>query len=238
MSTRSGIAAQAPTAAERIGAAALQRGRYTPDFTAPFTLDDDTRAVLTMRGLDAGEQERAGAIWSSAREAVANGQGRAFLKTLDAGSLAVLQEAAGLADRISVSTLSEEGAENLLVKPTEGIDRNHDGLLEVGIGKLIVFPPPDASPALRSAWASTIDGLDSGDVAMLAFQLASPSIPIDGGAPKLADLSAPDFDWNGWMDALFEGAAVSAPWNDAETNRRTVARLTRFHEALKDNGLA
>lgn len=238
MSTRSGITAQAPTAAERIGAAVLQRGRYTPDFTAPFTLDDDTRAVLTMRGLDAGEQERAGAIWSSAREAVANGQGRAFLKTLDAGSLAVLQEAAGLADRVAVSTLSEEGAENLLIKPTEAIDRNHDGLLEVGVGKLIVFPPPDASPALRSAWASTVDGLESGDVAMLALQLAAPAIPVDGGDPKIADVSSPDFDWKGRMEALFEGAAVSAPWNDAETNRRTIARLTRFREALKDNGLA
>lgn len=238
MSSSSDIPTRHPTAAERIGAAALQRGRYVPDYSAPFTLDDDTRAVLTMRGLDAGEQEKAGAIWASARSAVASGQGRDYLKTLDTASLKVLQEAAGLADRISVSTLSEEGAENLLVKPTEGIDRNHDGLLEVGIGKLIAFPPPDASPALRSAWASTVDGLDSGDAAMLALQLASPAIPIDGGDPKFPDFSSPNFDWNEWMKTLFEGANMSAPYNDAETNRRTLARLTRFQNALEDNGLA
>ena len=238
MSTTTGPASNRSNAVERMGVAALQRGRWVPDFSAPFALGDDDRAVMSMRGLDLEEQETAGAIWASARDAVAGGRAREFLKTLDAASLGVLQEAAGLADRISVSTLSEEGAENLLIKPTEAIDCNHDGLLEVGIGKLIVFPPPDASPALRSAWASTVDGLDSGDAAMLALQLAAPAIPIDGGPPTFPDVSAPDFDWKSRMDALFEGAAVSAPWNDAETNRRTIARLTRFREALEDNGLA
>lgn len=238
MSTTSGASARPVTAAERIGAAALLRGRSTPDFSAPFALGDDDRAVMTMRGLTEAEQEKAGSLWSAARDAVADGRARDFLKTLDAASLAVLQEAAGLADPIRVSTLSEEGAENLLVKPTEGIDRNHDGLLEVGIGKIVAFPPPDASPALRSAWASTLDGLDSGDAAMLTLQLAAPRIPIDGGAPTSPDFSSPDFDWNGWMDVLFEGAAVSAPYNDAETNRRVAARLTRFRDALRENGLA
>ena len=238
MSTTTGPSARPVTAAERIGAAALRNGRYVPDFSAPFALGDDDRAVMTMRGVDAADQEKAAAIWATARDAVAQGRGRDFLRSLDASSLAVLQEAAGLADPIRVSSLSEEGAENLLVKPTEGIDRNHDGLLEVGIGKLLAFPPPDASPALRSAWTSTLDGLDSSEAAMLAFQVASPRVPVDGGAPTVPDFSAPDFDWNAWMKTLFEGAAVSAPYNDAETNRRVEARLSRFRDALRENGLA
>lgn len=238
MSSISSTASRALTFAERVGSAALLRGRSAPDFSQPFVLDDDDRAVLTMRGLDETRQTAAADLWSSARAAVASGHGLDHLKGLDAGSLAILQQAAGLADPIRPNNLSEEGAENLLLKPTEAVDLNRDGLVEIGIGRLIAFPPPDASPALRSAWVSTVDGLDSGDAAMLALQLASPAIPIDGGAPQFPDFASSDFDWSGWMAKLFEGAAVSAPYNDAETNRRTVARLSRFEAALKDNGLA
>ncbi|MCE1238192.1 MAG: hypothetical protein LWW93_17720 [Hyphomicrobiales bacterium] len=238
MSSTSSTASRAQSFAERVGSAALRRGRFNPDFSQPFALGDDDRAILTMRGLDEAKQTAAATLWSSARSAVASGRGLEFLKGLDAGSLAVLQQAACLADPIRPGAVSEEGAENLLLKPTEAIDRNRDGLVEVGVGRLIAFPPPDASPALRSAWTATVDTLDSGDAAMLALELASPSIPIDGGAPQFPDFGSPDFDWTGWMERLFEGAAVSAPYNDAEANRRTFARLSRFEAALKDNGLA
>ncbi len=223
---------------ERAGFAAAIRGRYNPDFSTPFALGEDDRAIMTMRGLSTTEQDAAATIWSGARDAVASGSALSYLKGLDASSLQVLQHAACLADPISTSNLSEEGAENLLVKPTEGIDRNHDGLLEVGVARTISFPPPDASPQLRSAWTATVDGMDSQDALMLVANLAFPAASVDGSTTTAVDFSSKDFDWSSWMTSVIEGAKVSAPYNTDEANRRTMSRLERFLDALKDNGLA
>lgn len=223
---------------ERAGFAAVIRGRHNPDFSTPFALGDDDRAIMTMRGLTTADQDAAAAIWSGARDAVASGSALSYLKGLDASSLQVLQHAACLADPISTGNLSEEGAENLLVAPTEGIDRNHDGLLEVGIGRMITFPPPDASPQLRSAWNATVDGMNSQDALMLVANLAFPAMSVDGTTTRAADFSSENFDWSSWMASVIEGAKISAPWNTDEANRATMARLERFLDALKDNGLA
>ncbi len=192
-----------------------------------------------MRGLDDATQSAAEEIWSKARDAVSEGRALTHLRTLDTASLTVLQRAASLADPISVGTLSEEGAANLLLAPTEGIDRDHDGILERGNAKIAVFPPPDASPKLRAAWAETVDGLGDDQAMMLSADMILPRLLAGiGGGTQAPDYSRSDFDWSGWIARLKEGVEAGAAFNTAETTRRGIERLDRFLSALRDRNLA
>lgn len=232
-------ASSVSTRAAAHGPSPLLYGAYRPDFAEPFTLEADDRSILAMRGLDDATQAKAAGLWSNARDAVAEGRALAHLKTLDAASLAVLQRAACLADPVAVSTLSEEGAENLLLAPTEAVDRNHDGLVERGIGKTIAFPPPDASPELRAAWKTTVDDLDADQALMLVADLAFPRLlSADGTAVSAADPVQADLDWSERIARLKEAALFAAPYNSVETTRRSLARLDRFLAALKEQHLA
>ena len=60
------------------------------------------------------------------------GNAVSFLENLSADALKSLQEYAGLTDEIDVSTLSAEGAYNLLLHAEEQCDFNNDGTVEVG----------------------------------------------------------------------------------------------------------
>ena len=234
MSTSSPIA---PSSPHRINP--LLRGLHTPNFATPFTLADDDRTVLSMRGLDDTTQAKAADLWAKGRDAVAEGRALAHLKTLDAASLAVLQRAASLADPVAVSALSEEGAENLLLAPTEAIDRDHDGLVERGIGRTVAFPPPDAAPELRAAWEKTVDGLDDEQAMMLVADLAFPKLlSLQGEGSHMSDYGKAEFNWSDWIARLKEGVLFSAPYNTAETTRRGLDRLDRFLAALKEQHLA
>lgn len=234
MSTSSSIA---PSSPHRINP--LLRGLHTPNFATPFTLADDDRFVLSMRGLDDATQTKAADLWGAARDAVAEGRALAHLKTLDTASLAVLQHAAALADPVSVSALTEEGAENLLLAPTEAIDRDRDGLVERGIGKTVAFPPPDAAPELRAAWEKTVDGLGDDQAMMLVADLAFPKLlSLQGEGSHMSDYAKADFNWSDWISRLKEGMLFSAPYNTAEATRRGLDRLDRFLAALKEQHLA
>lgn len=227
----------APSATHRINP--LLRGLHAPNFATPFTLGDDDRTVLSMRGLDEATLTKAADLWGAARDAVAEGRALAHLKTLDAASLAVLQHAASLADPVSVSALSEEGAENLLLAPTEAIDRDHDGLVERGIGRTVAFPPPDAAPELRAAWEKTVDGLGEDQALMLVADLAFPKLlSLQGEGSHMSDYAKADFNWSDWIARLKEGVLFSAPYNTAEATRRGFDRLDRFLVALREQHLA
>jgi hypothetical protein len=96
----------------------LIKGRHTPDFARPFALSSDDKQVLSMRGLNADQQTSVESVYTKARSAVQSGQGKNYLASLDAQSLQLLQGAASLAGPINPSSLTEEGAENLLLAPT------------------------------------------------------------------------------------------------------------------------
>jgi hypothetical protein len=72
--------------------------------------------------------------------------------------LTLLQKANSLADTINVQGLTEEGATNLLSQPdnSDKVDLNNYRLVEVGIAKLMIFPPVNApvtaKPLGRRHW--------------------------------------------------------------------------------------
>ena len=213
------------------------KGRHAPDLSAPFALSQDDRQVLSMRGMSEGQQDAVSSLYAKARAAVQGGQGRGFLASLDTQSLALLQQAASLAAPVNVSTLTEEGAENLLLAPTEAVDLNSDGMIEVGAALTSSFPPVNASPELRAAWEKTASGMNERDAMTLSFKLSGVSISLDGGSIKGQDFSG-GFDWKGYMQKLIASNDMSKPYNSPEQYQKVNDQLLSFWAALKEQGLA
>ena len=78
-----------------------------------------------------------------------------YLATLTSEELSIIQKEKCLAEKINISKLSEEGAENLLVAKGDYkklVDLNNDGITEIGEGKSFIFPPPNAPDKVKDAW--------------------------------------------------------------------------------------
>lgn len=215
----------------------LLKGRHRPDFSQPFGLSADDERILSARGLDQTRQDGVEALYTAGRSAVRSGQARSFLAGLDTASLALLQNAASLAAPIDVGSLSEEGAENLLLAPTEGVDLNGDGMLQTGAALMFTFPPVDASPALRAAWEEATAGMSEGDVLMLSIGVGGPLIPVDGSAPQARDFSE-GFDWNRHMADLISANEAARAYNTPERTRQVEANLRTLWDSLRRHGLA
>jgi hypothetical protein len=215
----------------------LMKGRHAPDLSAPFALSQDDRQVLSMRGMSEGQQDAVSSLYAKARSAVQGGQGKGFLASLDTQSLALLQQAACLAAPVDVSTLSEEGAENLLLAPTEAVDLNGDGLLQVGAALTSSFPPVNASPQLRAAWEKTASGMDERDALTLSLKLSGLSTSLDGYVVKGQDFSG-NFDWNDYMKNLIASNDMSKQYNSPQQYQKVNDQLHSFWAALKEQRLA
>lgn len=215
----------------------LMKGRHAPDSSGAFALSLDDRQVLSMRGMSAEQQDAVGSLYARARSAVQGGQGKSYLASLDTQSLSLLQQAQSLAAPVNVASLSEEGAENLLLAPTEAVDLDGDGIIQTGAARGLTFPPVNASPALRAAWEKTAAGMDEGDAMTFSLMLAGPTVSVDGSHVKGRDFSG-DFDWNGYMKDLIAGNDRSAPYNSVQQHRKVSDQLQAFWAALKEHGLA
>lgn len=84
----------------------------------------------------------------------------AFLKTLTPEELQALQTTHSLAKEIDPSSLSAEGAFNLLLPRTMAQDVDGDGKFMIGLAQAIVFPPGNAPQSVRDAWEKTTSSMD------------------------------------------------------------------------------
>ncbi len=95
-----------------------------------------------------------------------NMSAKQFLSTLTPNELYTIQKANGLANSIRVNILSGEGAENLFLRPLgtdKLVDLNNDGVVEIGEGKGMFFPPPNAPASVKSAWEEATKGMSFGE---------------------------------------------------------------------------
>jgi hypothetical protein len=92
-----------------------------------------------------------------------------FLQSLSYADQEVVRHLHGLADPIRPESLSREGAANLLLPEGYSVDFNRDGIDEVGLGKILHFPPRDAPAAFADAWFQATQGMDFGDYATHAM---------------------------------------------------------------------
>lgn len=82
-----------------------------------------------------------------------------FLSTLTSQELQALQTTQSLGGEIDASSLTAEGAFNLLLPRSMARDLDGDGRFAVGTAQTIVFPPGDAPQAVKDAWEKTTDGM-------------------------------------------------------------------------------
>jgi hypothetical protein len=192
----------------------------------------------------AAKQAAVDALRDSASGAVSGGSAKTFLASLNAQDLMLLQQAAGLADRINVASLSEEGAANLLLEQGSRVDQNNDGLVEVGAAKTIVFPPVNAPQSVKDAWDAATAGMSEQDRMSLTGWIALPmtfaATMADhaGDSPQLSDMAHDGFDWNALIARLLDGIEASRPYNTAAQMDMLEDGVTRFGDELKQRGLA
>lgn len=120
------------------------------------------------------------------------------LADLSQDELGLLQKATSLAEPINVSTLSQEGAINLLAQPdrTGMVDLNNDGIVEIGTARSISFPPINAPENVHKAWEKATEGLSEGyKLHMeLSMHISVYGIEIDGQPSKQA--LPPEQQWS------------------------------------------
>lgn len=192
----------------------------------------------------AAKQSAVDALRAQASAAVSGGGAKQFLAALTPQDLTLLQDASGLASRIDVAALSEEGAANLLLERTARVDLNNDGLVEVGGAKLIVFPPVNAPQAVKQAWEAATAGMSGRDRMSLTGWIALPlsfgaTLPgHDGTGAQLGDMAASGFDWDGLIARLLDGIEASRPYNAAAQMDMLEDGVRRFGAELRARGLA
>ena len=102
-----------------------------------------------------------------------------FLSSLTPDELYVIQKANGLASQIKVNKLSDEGAENLFLKPLgddKVVDLNNDGIEEIGEAKMVFFPPPNAPDSVKKAWEEGTNGLSPEEKDNIFFKIIAKQV--------------------------------------------------------------
>lgn len=125
--------------------------------------------MAAVRGASAKDQTTYAAILNRAYSQGGMDDPVAFLNSLTKEEQGVVQRAHCLADPIEPSTMSKEGAYNLLLPEGYQVDFNHDGIQEVGAAKSITFPPLDAPEQVKQAWLTATQDMDEGD--MMTYEL-------------------------------------------------------------------
>lgn len=187
----------------------------------------------------AGKQTAVDAIRDSGSASVARGGAKGFLAGLTAQDLTLLQQARGLADTINVASLSEEGAANLLLGRDMQVDLNNDGIVEVGAGRMMTFPPLNAPQAAKDAWAAATAGMSERDRMSLSGYIGLPLLLPGSGStvPSMGDLAAADFDWGDLVARLLRGIEGDRAYNAPAQMDMLEAGVSRFGDELKSRGL-
>lgn len=151
--------------------------------------------LSAMRGVSAESQATYAAVLNKAYSSGGIGNARQFLGTLSAQELEAVRQNHCLAAPIDTATLSEEGAENLLLPEGYSVDLNHDGIDEVGAARTAHFPPADSPAEFREAWFQATAGMDEGMMMTYGLMMhdAVYGMQIDGQT-RVAPYAADDID--------------------------------------------
>lgn len=143
----------------------------------PVSISNKTLSLLKLRQVTDQEQATFAAILEKTRELPPQ-QAKQTLSTLKREELDLLEKVhygtavnAFSDSPAQIDGLSDEAASNLLLQPSEYVDRNHDGITEVGKGKLLIFPPTDAPPSVQAAWEKATAKMDPGQKLTYALRM-------------------------------------------------------------------
>lgn len=138
------------------------------------SLSSESISLLKTRGLSDQQVDNFSDLLDKAHSQQADRKSaKTILTDMTASELQLLQKATSLANPIQVSSLSKEGAMNLLAQPdkTGMVDLNNDGLVEVGAAKMITFPPVNSPEHVKEAWNKATENMNEKDKMILEFRL-------------------------------------------------------------------
>ncbi|PHS25283.1 MAG: hypothetical protein COA83_06245 [Methylophaga sp.] len=168
-------------------------------------LTNESIGLMKNRGLSEAQITDFSALLNEARkQQQQNVSAKQILHNMTKSELALLQTVTSLANPIDVGSLSKEGAINLLAQPdkTGLVDLNNDGIVEVGAGRRVMFPPVNAPAHAKAAWDKATEGLSFQDKAVLELNMhiSIYGVEINGMPTKQPPL--PEKQWS--TDNLIE----------------------------------
>ncbi len=108
--------------------------------------------------------QRFEAIFNKAQDAdIKLSNAKDFLHSLSPAELTTLQKYSGLADKINIDSLSNEGAYNLVMHDNQQFDFNNDGVAEVGAAKRMLAVPINMPQDVQDAYVSAMNSLSDKD---------------------------------------------------------------------------
>lgn len=152
---------------------------------------------------------------------------KSFIEDLSQNELHTLQKYAGLASPIDTSTLTPEGAYNLLMHDREQFDFNADGSVQVGEGRHVPILPSTMPAAERDAFITALNSLDDNEKLMaltLTFDPGRISAKMNGTpyTPKTIDYA--------YLSSRVQ--QILNPENGAYTSETAKASIRNFWEAF------
>ena len=178
-----------------------------------ISFSTESMNLLQTRGLSESQITDFASLLEEAHEQQENNlSAKEVLNTMSKSELQLLQTATSLAAPINVNSLSKEGAMNLLAQPdkTGLVDLNNDGIVEVGAGRRVMFPPVNAPAHVKDAWDKSTEGLSFFDKAVLELNLhiSVYGVEINGLPTKQPPL--PEEQWSStnlvdWFATLRSG---------------------------------
>lgn len=139
-------------------------------------LSHESIGILQSRGRSDQQIIDFSALLEKAHNALAHETpAKEILSNFSDAELHLIQKTAGLVDRINVDSLSNEGAINLLAQPdkTGMIDQNNDGIVEIGVSRMVTFPPVNAPLSVKLAWNDATEGMSEQDKMVMELNMHS-----------------------------------------------------------------
>ena len=184
----------------------------TASSSTVVSFSEEALRLMGLRNISTEQKDQFRTILDQAQAANVAENPKQFLSGLSNSELSVLQKVHSLADPIDVSTLSNEGAFNLLVEPGQAKDLNNNGLTQIGRANTIVFPPDNAPESFKAAWKKASEGMSSMDIPMeLGLAVGLANLHQDPATGKVYSVDPDDPRWvNPYADSNYDySSAVS-----------------------------
>ncbi|MEQ8318630.1 MAG: hypothetical protein RH946_00085 [Rhodospirillales bacterium] len=221
----------------------------------PLLSSDDVRLLL-LRDVKGADLEGYKGVLEQFYSDPANSDDPvAFLKNLSDEGIELLKRAQSLpaGAQIDVDGLNREEALNFILPHSRKVDLDNDGLVEgANGGKGFMFPPVNASQAVKDAWADATKDMSESDKMLLTgrffFMAFSANLHVDeNGKVTRTEPDEPgwrnvfaedDFSYSEAIDRLKEGNEFNRPYNSPEIYERIKGLLAKLEQAFDSHAIA
>ncbi|TAN68134.1 MAG: hypothetical protein EPN17_09845 [Methylobacter sp.] len=186
---------------------------------AVVTLSSKALELMQVRQVSDEAAQQFKDILAKANTSNAQAAPKAFLNGLSPTEMETLRQVHSLGDSINVSSISNEGATNLLVQPGSEQDLDNNGLTSVGAANGFTFPPRNAPESFKAAWASASEGMSFKDIPThMIFAVGLANIHYDPSTGKTTTVEPGDPNWrNPYADPGYDyKGAVSSIMSSLE----------------------